>query len=201
MQVLPHLAHCPQLVWWSLFNDFPSPHFLIRCKDKLILFWLLQNIQYLFFTYICFININICYPVIVVEFSVQIRMRKALGQHLPLQPLPLLLQHLPNRREMACHTTSEVYSAGKKMKNLEIYPRFLLYSMPTSISLISSKTTQVSNHSAETFKIKIKWSPFVIKEKMKYFFTDWASRCKQIMKIWRKVSAPDKVPFLVRTWT
>ena len=27
--------------------------------------------------------------------------------------------------------------------------------------------------------------------------TDWASRCKQIMKIWRKVSAADKVPFLV----
>lgn len=27
--------------------------------------------------------------------------------------------------------------------------------------------------------------------------TDWASRCKQIMKIWRKVSAADKVPYLV----
>lgn len=29
--------------------------------------------------------------------------------------------------------------------------------------------------------------------------TDWASRCKQIMKIWRKVSAADKVPYLVGT--
>lgn len=27
--------------------------------------------------------------------------------------------------------------------------------------------------------------------------TDWASRCKQIMKVWRKVSAADKVPYLV----
>lgn len=26
--------------------------------------------------------------------------------------------------------------------------------------------------------------------------TDWSSRCKQIMKIWRKISAADKVPFL-----
>ncbi|XP_058265800.1 histone-lysine N-methyltransferase 2D isoform X3 [Hemibagrus wyckioides] len=31
---------------------------------------------------------------------------------------------------------------------------------------------------------------------LKQEFPDWASRCKQIMKIWRKVSAPDKVPFL-----
>lgn len=36
-----------------------------------------------------------------------------------------------------------------------------------------------------------------------YFFldlllTDWSSRCKQIMKMWRKISAADKVPFLVR---
>lgn len=30
-----------------------------------------------------------------------------------------------------------------------------------------------------------------------FFFPDWASRCKQIMKIWRKVSAADKVPYLV----
>lgn len=29
------------------------------------------------------------------------------------------------------------------------------------------------------------------------YVTDWASRCKQIMKIWRKVSATDKVPYLV----
>ncbi|KAI5612191.1 histone-lysine N-methyltransferase 2D isoform X1, partial [Silurus asotus] len=31
---------------------------------------------------------------------------------------------------------------------------------------------------------------------LKQDYPDWASRCKQIMKIWRKVSAPDKVPFL-----
>ncbi|TSP79504.1 Histone-lysine N-methyltransferase 2D [Bagarius yarrelli] len=31
---------------------------------------------------------------------------------------------------------------------------------------------------------------------LKHDYPDWASRCKQIMKIWRKVSAPDKVPFL-----
>lgn len=40
---------------------------------------------------------------------------------------------------------------------------------------------------------------FLLKQVLKYILTDWASRCKQIMKIWRKVSAPDKVPFLVRT--
>ncbi|XP_027026218.2 histone-lysine N-methyltransferase 2D isoform X1 [Tachysurus fulvidraco] len=31
---------------------------------------------------------------------------------------------------------------------------------------------------------------------LKQDYPDWASRCKQIMKIWRKVLAPDKVPFL-----
>ncbi|XP_060794449.1 histone-lysine N-methyltransferase 2D isoform X5 [Neoarius graeffei] len=31
---------------------------------------------------------------------------------------------------------------------------------------------------------------------LKQDYPDWASRCKQIMKIWRKVSAPDKAPFL-----
>ncbi|XP_035512783.1 histone-lysine N-methyltransferase 2D isoform X2 [Morone saxatilis] len=32
--------------------------------------------------------------------------------------------------------------------------------------------------------------------KLKQDYPDWASRCKQIMKIWRKVSAADKVPYL-----
>ena len=27
---------------------------------------------------------------------------------------------------------------------------------------------------------------------------DWSSRCKQIMKLWRKVPAADKAPYLVR---
>lgn len=27
--------------------------------------------------------------------------------------------------------------------------------------------------------------------------SDWSNRCKQIMKMWRKVSAADKVPYLV----
>ncbi|XP_038138588.1 histone-lysine N-methyltransferase 2D isoform X2 [Cyprinodon tularosa] len=31
---------------------------------------------------------------------------------------------------------------------------------------------------------------------LKQDYPDWASRCKQIMKIWRKVSAADKVPYL-----
>ncbi|XP_074537672.1 histone-lysine N-methyltransferase 2D isoform X3 [Halichoeres trimaculatus] len=31
---------------------------------------------------------------------------------------------------------------------------------------------------------------------LKKDYPDWASRCKQIMKIWRKVSAADKVPYL-----
>ncbi|KAF5906764.1 histone-lysine N-methyltransferase 2D isoform X1, partial [Clarias magur] len=31
---------------------------------------------------------------------------------------------------------------------------------------------------------------------LKQDYPDWASRCKQIMKIWRKVSAAEKVPFL-----
>ncbi|XP_026223798.1 histone-lysine N-methyltransferase 2D isoform X3 [Anabas testudineus] len=31
---------------------------------------------------------------------------------------------------------------------------------------------------------------------LKQDYPDWASRCKQIMKIWRKVSATDKVPYL-----
>lgn len=33
-----------------------------------------------------------------------------------------------------------------------------------------------------------------------FLVTDWASRCKQIMKIWRKVSAADKVPYLVSSF-
>ncbi|XP_029975152.1 histone-lysine N-methyltransferase 2D isoform X3 [Salarias fasciatus] len=32
--------------------------------------------------------------------------------------------------------------------------------------------------------------------KLKQDYPDWASRCKQIMKIWRKVSAADKAPYL-----
>nr|XP_040048792.1 histone-lysine N-methyltransferase 2D isoform X2 [Gasterosteus aculeatus aculeatus] len=31
---------------------------------------------------------------------------------------------------------------------------------------------------------------------LKQDYPDWASRCKQIMKVWRKVSAADKVPYL-----
>nr|XP_023687945.1 histone-lysine N-methyltransferase 2D-like [Paramormyrops kingsleyae]XP_023687953.1 histone-lysine N-methyltransferase 2D-like [Paramormyrops kingsleyae]XP_023687962.1 histone-lysine N-methyltransferase 2D-like [Paramormyrops kingsleyae] len=31
---------------------------------------------------------------------------------------------------------------------------------------------------------------------LKQDFPDWSSRCKQIMKMWRKISAADKVPFL-----
>ncbi|MED6258527.1 hypothetical protein ATANTOWER_008583 [Ataeniobius toweri] len=34
---------------------------------------------------------------------------------------------------------------------------------------------------------------------LKQDYPDWASRCKQIMKIWRKVSAADKVPYLNKT--
>lgn len=46
---------------------------------------------------------------------------------------------------------------------------------------------------------KVKFISFLVIEQMLNIFpvTDWASRCKQIMKIWRKVSAADKVPYLV----
>lgn len=33
---------------------------------------------------------------------------------------------------------------------------------------------------------------------LKQDYPDWSSRCKQIMKLWRKVPATDKAPYLVR---
>lgn len=128
-------------------------------------------------------------------------------------PLPLLPQRLPphrpplRQRVMGSHTTSAVCSAGRKMRSLENSQPFPLFFMPIPTFPISNRTTQVNKDkvSCSTFIVKLVQSSFFSRINTEQMFivflvTDWASRCKQIMKIWRKVSAADKVPYLVSSF-
>lgn len=132
-------------------------------------------------------------------------------------PLPLLQQppppHRPplRQRVMGCPTTSAVSSAGRKMRSWANSQPFPLFFMPIPTFPLSNRTTQVSLEEIPYQHLQV-----IVRPNSKAFFkisftslldikqmlnispvTDWASRCKQIMKIWRKVSAADKVPYLV----
>lgn len=83
--------------------------------------------------------------------------------------------------------------------------------MPIPTFPLSDRTTQVredeiiiytqsirgQNRPCAFFKVSF-ISPLYIGQLLNISpVTDWANRCKQIMKVWRKVSAADKVPYLV----
>lgn len=132
--------------------------------------------------------------------------RKVTGP-LPLHQQPPLPHRPPLRqRVMGSPTTNAVCSAGRKMRSWENFQPFLLFFMPTPTFPLSNRTIQVSVDGISIGRTFSKSSFFRVRfvslldveHMLKNFpVTDWASRCKQIMKIWRKVSAADKVPYLV----
>lgn len=42
----------------------------------------------------------------------------------------------------------------------------------------------------------LKWSQ--VRDQPSDFFTDWATRVKQIAKLWRKASSQERAPYVVR---
>lgn len=126
----------------------------------------------------------------------------ALGQAqgAPRPPLP---PPLPQRaRAMGCPITSGVSSVGRRTRSWASSPLSHLCSTPILTFLISSKITQVPLGKSRGSSLQVEGgSPAKSFLTRSFCFPDWSSRCKQIMKLWRKVPAADKAPYLVRqTW-
>lgn len=84
------------------------------------------------------------------------------------------------------------------MRNWASSPPFHLYSMPTLTFLISSKITQVPLGEGQRNSLAGGGVTCQGSSDLAFCSPDWSSRCKQIMKLWRKVPAADKAPYLVR---